>query len=70
MNATGVNLAFTKFLFVIPRCDDDAVLARVRMAGSVAARGFFNDFDANGARDSHPHETIQFLVAGGGPPPD
>ena len=57
----GVNLAFTKFLFVTPVQDDDAARTRLRAAGSVAARGFFNDFEAEGGRDT-PHETIQFLL--------
>jgi hypothetical protein len=57
MNATGVNLAFTKFLFIIPRRDDDAIVVRLRTTGSVVARGFFNDFDADGSRDGQPHET-------------
>jgi hypothetical protein len=66
MSAPGPsNLAFTKFLFVILRRDDDAVVARLRAAGSIAARGFFNDFDADGTRESQPHETIQFLLAEG-----
>jgi hypothetical protein len=58
----GVNLAFTKFLFVTPARDDDAARTRLRGAGSIVARGFFNDFEAEGARDTAPHETIQFLV--------
>jgi hypothetical protein len=58
----GVNLAFTKFLFVSPARDDDAARTRLRAAGSVVARGFFNDFEAEGGRDTAPHETIQFLV--------
>jgi hypothetical protein len=62
MSATGTNLAFTKFVFVIPRRDDEAVSARLRAAGGIIARGFFNDFDADGSRDGQPHETIQFLV--------
>jgi hypothetical protein len=64
MSALGPgNLAFTKFLFVIPRRDDGAVVARLRTAGSIVARGFFNDFDADGTRESQPLETIQFLLA-------
>lgn len=63
--APGANLAFTKFMFVVPRRDDEALGARLRTAGSLIARGFFNDFDADGTRDSQPHETIQFLVADG-----
>lgn len=62
-NHLGVNLAYTKFLFILPRADDDAAGTRLRNAGAVIARGFFNDFDADGSRDVQPHETIQFLVA-------
>ena len=61
-NHLGVNLAFTKFLFVMPARDDDAARTRLRAAGAIAARGFFNDFEAEGSRDTPPHETIQFLV--------
>lgn len=61
--------SFTRFLFVIPRHDDDAFRARLRQAGAAIARGFFNDFDADGARES-PHETIQFLVSEGERHPD
>ena len=60
-NHLGVNLAFTKFLFVTPARDDDAARTRLRAAGAIVARGFFNDFEAEG-RDSSPQETIQFLV--------
>ena len=34
---------------------------KLRAAGGIVARGFFNDFEAEG-RDAPPHETIQFLV--------
>ena len=64
------NLSFTRFVFIVPRREDDAWLARLRAAGSVVARGFFNDFDADGSRDQQPQETIQFLVAEGEPHPD
>lgn len=57
----GVNLAFTKFLFVTPARDDDAARTRLRGVGGIVARGFFNDFEAEG-RDLPPHETIQFLI--------
>ena len=63
--SAGVNLAFTKFLFIVPRREDDSVLSKLRPVGSLIARGFFNDFDADGTRESSPHETIQFLVAEG-----
>lgn len=66
-NNLGVNLAFTKFLFVIPRKRDESTTTRLRAAGGMVARGFFNDFDADGTRDMQPHETIQFLVAEGDP---
>ena len=58
----GVNLVYTKFFFVTLR-DDTSAGARVRQAGSAIARGFFNDFDANGGRESQTLETIQFLVS-------
>lgn len=60
-NHLGVNVAYTKFLFVTPARDDEATRARLRAAGGSVARGFFNDFDAEG-RDSPPHETIQYFV--------
>jgi hypothetical protein len=46
---------------VTPVRDDETVRARLRAAAGIVARGFFNDFDAEG-RDSPPHETIQFLM--------
>jgi hypothetical protein len=58
----GVNLAFTKFLFIMPARDDDAARTRLRAVGSNLARGFFNDYEAEGGRDTPPHETIQFLI--------
>ena len=58
----GVNLSFTKFLFLTTRHNDGAAHQRVRTAGGLIARGFFNDFDVSGGRDSQPLETIQFLV--------
>ncbi len=62
-NSSAVNLSFTRFLFIIPRKDDDVVGTRVRAAGAIIARGFFNSFEADPGRDGQPHETIQFLVA-------
>jgi hypothetical protein len=64
-NHLGANLSFTKFLFILPRADDDAVGTRLKGIGGLISRGFFNDFDANGTRDGQPHETIQFLVSDG-----
>ena len=60
-NHVGVNLAFTKFLFVTPARDDDAARTQLRGAGAIVGRGFFNDFEAEG-RDAPPQETIQFLI--------
>jgi hypothetical protein len=65
MSSNGINLSYTKFVFVVPRRDDDAIGTRLRHAGVNVARGFFNDFDADGTRDGQPHETIQFLIAEG-----
>lgn len=61
-NHVGVNLAFTKFLFITPSRDDDAARTRLRGVGGIVARGFFNDFETEGNRDLPPHETIQFLL--------
>jgi hypothetical protein len=74
-NGAGVttNLAFTKFLFVIARADDDAHGARLRAAGGNIARGFFNDFDIDDARElqAQRFETIQFFAReGDGPDPE
>lgn len=58
------NLAYTRFLFVSARNDDDAHGARLRTAGANIARGFFNDFDIDDTRETQvqAHETIQFLI--------
>jgi hypothetical protein len=60
---SAANLAYTKFLFVLPYQDDTATLTRIRSAGSNISRGFFNDYDADGTRDVQPQETIQFHTA-------
>src|ERR1051326_5442502 len=62
--APATNLSYTKFLFIVPRRDDEAALAKLRAAGSQMARGYFNDFEAEGGREP-PRETIQFLGAEG-----
>ena len=59
------NLSYTRFIFVVPRREDEPFLTRLRNAGSAIARGFFNDFDAEGPRESQPLESMQFLVADG-----
>jgi hypothetical protein len=64
-NHLGANLSFTKFLFIVSRADDDAAGTRLKGIGGLMSRGFFNDFDADGARETQPHETIQFLVSDG-----
>lgn len=66
-NGVGVNLAYTRFLFVIARTDDDAHGSRLRTAGGNIARGFFNDFDIDDSRETQVQafETIQFLVRDG-----
>jgi len=57
-------------LFVIARADDDAHGARLRSAGGNLARGFFNDFDIDDAREMQAQrfETIQFYVREGDAP--
>jgi hypothetical protein len=69
-NGAGTNLAFTKFLFVMARAEDDAHGARLRTAGGNIARGFFNDFDIDDSRETQPQpfETIQFFVRDGEAP--
>jgi hypothetical protein len=62
--------AFTRFIFIVGREDGEAFLGRLRAAGSAIARGFFNDFDADGVRDAQAREAIQFLVAEGEVYPD
>ncbi len=66
-NGVGANLAYSKFLFVMARAEDDAHGARLRTAGGHLARGFFNDFDIDDSRETqaHPFETIQFFVRDG-----
>ena len=66
-SGTAANLAFTKFLFVVARQDDEAHGARLRSAGGNIARGFFNDFDIDDSRETQipPFETIHFLVRDG-----
>jgi chlorite dismutase len=70
--AAATNLAFTKFLFVVAQADDDAHGARLRTAGGNIARGFFNDFDIDDARETQAQrfETIQFFVREGDAPAD
>src|SRR5262245_21590822 len=58
----AANLTFTKFLFVLPYQDDPATLAKIRSSGANVSRGVCNDYDADGARDVQPKETIQFLA--------
>jgi len=69
-NGNGGNQAFTKFLFVIARTDDEAHGVRLRTAGGNLARGFFNDFDIDDAREMQAprFETIQFCVRDGDEP--
>ena len=72
-NANGnvaFNLAFTKFLFVVARTDDDSLASRLRAAGSNIARGFFNDYDIDDVREvpAQRFETIQFYTHDGDTP--
>lgn len=64
-NHLGVNLVYTKFLFVTPARDDDELRARTRVLSTSLARGFINEFESNGKADAQTVETIQFLVAEG-----
>jgi hypothetical protein len=64
---SATNLAYTKFLFVLQPREDAAARARLRAAGGVIARGFFNDFEIEGQREPPPQETIQFFAVDGQP---
>ena len=68
--STAPATILTRFLFIVPRDAGEAFVTRLRAAGTALARGFFNDFDADGFRESQPQETVQFLVAVGEPYPD
>jgi hypothetical protein len=64
--AAGTNLSFTKFIFIIISGQDEAAtLGKIRSAAATISRGFFNDYDAVGARDAQPQERIQFLQSDG-----
>ena len=69
-NAVTTNLAYTKFLFVVSKAEDDAHGARLRTAGGNIARGFFNDYDIDDSRETQvqPFEAIQFFVREGDAP--
>jgi hypothetical protein len=62
-NGLGVNLAFTKFLFVTPARDDDGIRVRLRNVGAIVGRGFVNEFETG--HDARPHETVSFLLNDG-----
>jgi hypothetical protein len=66
-NHLGVNLSFTKFLFVAPVREDDATVAKLRAAGGMIARGFLNDFEVDGTRDAGIQDAVQFLSSGCAP---
>jgi hypothetical protein len=63
-NHLGVNLSYTKFLFITPRGEDEATLAKLRAVAATVARGYFNDFEAQGGRDGASQDTVQFLASG------
>ena len=71
-NGAAANLAYTKFLFVVARADDETHSARLRTAGSHIGRGFVNDFDIEDSRENQaqPFETIQFFTREGDAPAD
>jgi hypothetical protein len=61
-NHLGVNLGFTRFLFVAPASEDEATVAKVRLAAAGVARGYLNDFEVDGTRDAEPQDAVQFLT--------
>ena len=62
-NHLGVNLLFTKFIFITPSRDDDDQKNRLRTAAATIARGYFNDYEGNGSSDNTPKDSIQFLIS-------
>ena len=62
-NQLGVNLLFTKFIFVTPSQDDEELKARLRAAATTVTRGYFNDYEGNGNSDSSPQDSVQFLTS-------
>ena len=62
-NHLGVNLLFTKFIFVTPSRDDEELKTRLRAVASTVARGYFNDYEGNGSSDSSPQDSVQFLTS-------
>ena len=62
-NHFGVNLLFTRFIFITPASDDEAERTRLRAAAATVARGYFNDFEGNGNSDASPQDSVQFLVS-------
>lgn len=62
-NHLGVNLTFARFVFITLREDNEAARTRLRAAGAVVARSFFNEFDTPNGHEGGPHETVQFLAA-------
>ena len=62
-NHLGVNLSFTKFLFVSPQKSDETTLARIKGVAAMVARGYFNDFEGDGSREAPTQDTLQFLTS-------
>ena len=62
-NHLGVNLGFTKFLFVAPRVSDEATLGRIKGVAAMIARGYFNDHESEGSREAPTQDTIQFFTS-------
>jgi hypothetical protein len=62
-SSLDVNLVYSKFLFVTLK-EHARARTRLQDAGSCIARGFFNDFHADGSPNpSSSNETVQFLKA-------
>lgn len=59
----GVNLAYTKFVFLAPERNDPALHARLRAAAASIGRGFINDYEANGSRNGQAQDSVQFLTS-------
>jgi hypothetical protein len=62
-NHLGVNLSYTRFLFITPKRDDESTMGTLRAVATCVARGYFNDFEAEGTREGLAQESIQFLTS-------
>lgn len=59
----GVNLGFVKFLFVTPRAAGEETVSKLRAVAASIARGYINDFERDGSRETAGGDSIQFFTS-------